>query len=154
MLGLERVGVDESFFDLGGDSISSMQGGAGTPQPHVPPRDVFVEQTVARLPASPRATGHTDLVDEGVARWPDPDHALAGGVDGPVDQFNQTMLVQAPPGRPRPTWLRCCRPAGPPRHAAGTRDDPTRRLVVDGPEPGSLDARPACTPWTCYPMTR
>ncbi|EUA76183.1 phosphopantetheine attachment site family protein, partial [Mycobacterium xenopi 4042] len=23
--GLERVGVDDSFFDLGGDSISSMQ---------------------------------------------------------------------------------------------------------------------------------
>src|SRR6201987_3401210 len=51
VLGLERVGVDESFFELGGDSISSMQvvargRAAGLVCRR---RDIFVEQTVGRL---------------------------------------------------------------------------------------------------------
>jgi hypothetical protein len=51
VLGLERVGVDDSFFDLGGDSISSMQVVARARAAGLVcrPRDVFVEQTVARL---------------------------------------------------------------------------------------------------------
>ena len=51
VLGLERVGVDDSFFDLGGDSILSMQVVARARAGGVlcRPRDVFVEQTVARL---------------------------------------------------------------------------------------------------------
>ncbi len=51
VLGLERVGVDDSFFDLGGDSILSMQVVARARAAGVlcRPRDVFVEQTVARL---------------------------------------------------------------------------------------------------------
>ena len=50
-LGLERVGVDDSFFDLGGDSILSMQVVARSRAAGVMcrPRDIFVEQTVARL---------------------------------------------------------------------------------------------------------
>ncbi|ETZ56957.1 amino acid adenylation domain protein [Mycobacterium avium MAV_120709_2344] len=51
VLGVQRVGVDDSFFDLGGDSISSMQvvtraRAAGLA---VRTRDIFTEQTVARL---------------------------------------------------------------------------------------------------------
>ncbi|MDA4108261.1 peptide synthetase, partial [Mycobacterium holsaticum DSM 44478] len=51
VLGLERVGVDDSFFELGGDSILSMQVVARARAAGVicRPRDVFVEQTVARL---------------------------------------------------------------------------------------------------------
>src|SRR6185312_574662 len=51
VLGLERVGVDDSFFDLGGDSISSMQVVARARAAGLmcKPRDVFVEQTVAGL---------------------------------------------------------------------------------------------------------
>ena len=51
VLGLEQVGVDESFFELGGDSILSMQVVARARAAGVVcrPRDVFVEQTVARL---------------------------------------------------------------------------------------------------------
>ena len=51
VLGLERVGVDDSFFDLGGDSILSMQVVARARAAGVMcrPRDIFVEQTVARL---------------------------------------------------------------------------------------------------------
>ena len=51
VLGVERVGVDDSFFDLGGDSILSMQVVARARAAGVVcrPRDIFVEQTVARL---------------------------------------------------------------------------------------------------------
>ena len=51
VLGLERVGVDDSFFDLGGDSILSMQVVARARAAGMTcrPRDIFVEQTVARL---------------------------------------------------------------------------------------------------------
>ncbi|PRC50292.1 hypothetical protein C6A85_70225, partial [Mycobacterium sp. ITM-2017-0098] len=44
---LHRVGVDESFFELGGDSILSMQVVARARAAGVlcRPRDVFVEQT-------------------------------------------------------------------------------------------------------------
>ena len=51
VLGLERVGVDESFFELGGDSILSMQVVARARAAGLTcrPRDIFVEQTVAGL---------------------------------------------------------------------------------------------------------
>ncbi|WP_164890211.1 phosphopantetheine-binding protein, partial [Mycolicibacterium elephantis] len=51
VLGLDRVGVDESFFELGGDSILSMQVVARARAAGIlcRPRDIFTEQTVARL---------------------------------------------------------------------------------------------------------
>ena len=51
VLGLDRVGVDDSFFDLGGDSVSSMQVVTRARAAGVMcrPRDIFVEQTVAGL---------------------------------------------------------------------------------------------------------
>ena len=102
VLGLERVGVDESFFDLGGDSIMSMQVVARSRAAGLVcrPRDIFVEQTVAGLARVVEvAVGAASAVDEGVGvvvatpimRW-------LQSVDGPVDQFNQTMVLQAPSG--------------------------------------------------------
>ncbi|CQD22894.1 linear gramicidin synthetase subunit B [Mycobacterium europaeum] len=101
VLGLERVGVDDSFFDLGGDSILSMQVVARARAAGVVcrPRDVFVEQTVARLARVAGVASDDDVVDEGIGpvvaipimRW-------LQQVDGPTDQFNQTMVVQAPAG--------------------------------------------------------
>ncbi|MBY0289371.1 MAG: non-ribosomal peptide synthetase, partial [Mycobacteriaceae bacterium] len=101
ILGLDRVGVDDSFFDLGGDSISSMQVVARARAAGVicRPRDIFVEQTVARLArVATVATGADDAVDEGtgpvaltpIIRW-------LQSVKGGVEQFNQTMVVTAPP---------------------------------------------------------
>ncbi len=51
VLGLERVGVDDSFFELGVDSIMSMQVAARALAAVLTcrPRDIFVEETVARL---------------------------------------------------------------------------------------------------------
>ncbi|HYB80765.1 MAG TPA: condensation domain-containing protein, partial [Mycobacterium sp.] len=102
VLGLERVGVDDSFFDLGGDSILSMQVVARARAAGVlcRSRDIFVEQTVARLARVAGVdSGDDRVIDEGVGpvvatpilRW-------LQSVDGPVDQFNQTMVVQAPAG--------------------------------------------------------
>ncbi|MGW4101558.1 non-ribosomal peptide synthase/polyketide synthase, partial [Mycobacterium sp. NPDC004974] len=105
VLGLERVGVDESFFDLGGDSILSMQVVARARACGVMcrPRDVFVEQTVARLAqVAGLADDDAGPVDEGVGpvgatpimRWLEE----VDRSGGPVDEFNQTVVVQAPPG--------------------------------------------------------
>ena len=57
VLGVDRVGVDDSFFELGGDSILSMQVVARARAAGVlcRPRDVFVEQSVARLAAGGHA---------------------------------------------------------------------------------------------------
>jgi non-ribosomal peptide synthase protein (TIGR01720 family) len=102
VLGLERVGVDESFFELGGDSILSMQVVARARAAGVVcrPRDVFVEQTVARLArVAALADGDADVIDEGVgAVATTPIISWLHSVDGPVGQFNQTVLVQAPVG--------------------------------------------------------
>ena len=102
VLGLERVGVDESFFELGGDSILSLQvvSRARAAGLLCRPPDVFVEQTVARLARVVEvADGAGGPVDEGtgavvatpIMRW-------LQGVQGPVEQYNQTMVVQAPAG--------------------------------------------------------
>ena len=101
VLGLERVGVDDSFFELGGDSILSMQVVARARAAGLMcrPRDIFVEQTVARLARVAGVTGAIDDGDDGVGevvatpimRW-------LASVDGPVEQFNQSIVVQAPAG--------------------------------------------------------
>ncbi|WP_156738196.1 non-ribosomal peptide synthetase, partial [Mycobacterium sp. E2699] len=68
VLGLERVGVDESFFELGGDSILSMQVVARARAAGVlcRPRDIFVEQTVARLARVAGVADGAQVVDDGV----------------------------------------------------------------------------------------
>ena len=147
VLGVERVGVDDSFFDLGGDSILSMQVVARSRAAGVMcrPRDIFVEQTVARLArVAEVAGGEAGVVDEGVGpvvatpmmRW-------LHGVEGPVDQFNQTVVVQSPAGV-TDTDVVVVLQALLDRHA-------TLRLCVDDdgaggwslivPEAGSVDAR-------------
>ncbi|WP_435405658.1 amino acid adenylation domain-containing protein [Mycolicibacterium houstonense] len=105
VLGLEQVGVDDSFFDLGGDSISAIQviwrahsaGLTGRP------RDIFVQQTVARLARVVRlADGSGRVIDDGIGpvvatpimRW----LKSLETADGPIDEFNQTVVLQAPAG--------------------------------------------------------
>ncbi|MCP3811676.1 condensation domain-containing protein, partial [Mycobacteriaceae bacterium Msp059] len=99
VLGLDQVGVDDSFLDLGGDSILSMQvvALARVHSLQFRPRDVFVEQTVARLAAVCRAVGVDDVVDEGLGPVaPTPIMRWLQTVKGPVGQFNQTVVLQAP----------------------------------------------------------
>ncbi|EUA24580.1 phosphopantetheine attachment site family protein [Mycobacterium xenopi 3993] len=102
VLGLERVGVDDSFFDLGGDSILSMQVAARARAAGLllRPRDVFVEQTVARLARVARVAEVVDGgVDEGIGQLAaTPIMRWLRSLGGAVEQFNQTMVVQAPVG--------------------------------------------------------
>ncbi|WP_156750253.1 non-ribosomal peptide synthetase, partial [Mycobacterium sp. E2479] len=102
VLGLERVGADESFFELGGDSILSMQVVARARAAGLVcrPRDIFVEQTVARLArVAGVAEGPGGPVDEGVGPvLATPIMHWLHSVQGPVEQFNQTVMAQAPPG--------------------------------------------------------
>jgi len=100
VLGVERVGVDDSFFELGGDSILSMQvvSRARAAGVLVKPRDVFVEQTVARLARVARVVedvaaddGVGPVVATPIMRW-------LAGLGGPVEQFSQVVVVQAPAG--------------------------------------------------------
>nr|WP_307857421.1 condensation domain-containing protein [Mycobacterium sp. SM1] len=102
VLGVERVGVDDSFFELGGDSILSMQVVARARAAGLlcRPRDVLVEQTVAGLARVARiADGEGDRVDEGVGPvMATPIMWWLRGLGGAVEQFNQTVVLQAPPG--------------------------------------------------------
>ena len=104
VLGLERVGVEESFFGLGGDSILSMQvvARARAAGVLVRPRDIFVEQSVAGLARVAGLAGGISDGDEGVGPVVATPimRRLAGegGVGGPVRLFNQTLVVRAPAG--------------------------------------------------------
>jgi amino acid adenylation domain-containing protein/non-ribosomal peptide synthase protein (TIGR01720 family) len=144
VLGLEQVGVDESFFELGGDSILSMQVVARARAAGLVcrPRDIFVEQTVARLAGV--VEGAVALVDEGVGpvaatpimRW-------LAGVDGPVAQFNQTTVVQAPAGATEADVVVLLQ-ALLDRHAMlrlRAEDDGAGGWSFYVPEAGSVDAR-------------
>jgi glycopeptidolipid biosynthesis protein len=64
------------------------------------PRDIFVEQTVARLARVATVTdGSETVIDEGVGQvLATPIMHWLHRLDGAVDQFNQTMVVQAPVG--------------------------------------------------------
>ena len=147
VLGLERVGVDDSFFELGGDSILSMQvaSRARAAGLRCRPRDIFVEQTVARLArVAGVAGGAGGVIDEGVGpvvatpimRW-------LQGVEGPVEQFNQTVLVQAPAGVTEADVVVVLQ-ALLDRHAMlrlRVEDDGAGGWSLQVPEVGSVDAR-------------
>ena len=149
VLGLERVGVDESFFELGGDSILSMQVVARGVLAGLQcrPRDIFVEQTVARVARATRAgtivsdrhrvrrsrahEGVERVVATPIMRW-------LRSLDGPVDQFNQTVVVQAPAGVTEADVVVLLQILLD-RHAmlrARCRRSWSRRLVVDGARGG------------------
>ncbi|MCA2285989.1 non-ribosomal peptide synthetase, partial [Mycobacterium avium] len=150
VLGVERVGVDDSFFDLGGDSILSMQVVARARAAGVmcTARDVFVEQTVARLArvvTVAAADGELGAADEGIGPvQPTPIMRWLQDIDGPIDEFNQTMVLAAPAGvsqsdvavvlqalLDRHPMLRLC-----------LDDDGAGGWDLHVPPPGSVDARP------------
>ncbi|MFJ8792347.1 amino acid adenylation domain-containing protein [Streptomyces sp. NPDC102462] len=101
VLGLTEVGVDDGFFDLGGDSIMSIQlvSRARRAGLALSVRDIFEHRTVAALADVVTETGTTVTEEPGagigdmpltpIMRW-----FLERG--GPADQFNQSRLVQVP----------------------------------------------------------
>jgi len=102
VLGLERVGVDDSFFEVGGDSISSMQLVARARRAGLTfvARDVFELRTPERLARSaaesrPPRSGHAALADGvGEVAWTPVTRLLGAGAGGPG--FAQWLVAGAP----------------------------------------------------------
>ncbi|AHH95957.1 non-ribosomal peptide synthetase [Kutzneria albida] len=104
VLGLELVGVEDSFFALGGDSILSIQLVSRARQAGLgfSPREVFEHKTVAGLAALARALdadaepvtdiGTGDVLALPVMHW----LADLAGVEGSADRFCQWVLLQVP----------------------------------------------------------
>ncbi|WP_343943877.1 amino acid adenylation domain-containing protein [Pseudonocardia zijingensis] len=99
-LGLDRVGIDDDFFALGGDSITSIavSGRARRAGLRVTPRDIFrlrtVEALAAGLGAEPAPVPETD---DGVGEVPLTPVMAEVAADGiPLENFFQSMLVRTP----------------------------------------------------------
>ncbi|MET0233202.1 MAG: amino acid adenylation domain-containing protein, partial [Kibdelosporangium sp.] len=100
-LGLPQVGADDGFFDLGGDSIRSIQLVARARRTGLvfTPREVFLKKTPAALAAVAREVSGTASTSEAgtgpvaqlpVMRWW---RELGGGLEG----FYQSMVLSVPP---------------------------------------------------------
>ncbi|MFG1667528.1 amino acid adenylation domain-containing protein [Streptomyces sp. Y7] len=111
VLGVERVGADDDFFRLGGDSIMAIQlagraAGAGL---GITPRDVFTARTPAALALTARETEALGE-DAGTGRFPlTPVMRWWRELGGDATAFTQSMLFPVPAG------------AGPERVEAGVR---------------------------------
>ncbi|NEB35576.1 non-ribosomal peptide synthetase [Streptomyces sp. SID14515] len=106
VLGLPEVGIDDSFFELGGDSIISIQlvSRARRAGLALTPRDVFQLRTVEALAASAQLS---DEAGSSTSEGSGPDSATGAvpltpiihhlrETGGPVDGFNQAMMMQVP----------------------------------------------------------
>jgi aspartate racemase len=106
VLGVSSVGVDDGFFELGGDSITSIQLSSRARRAGLKftLRDVFEHRTVAELATVARSLDDTVVpTDDGVgpvALTPIMHWLRAQG--GPVDRFNQTVSVPVPAGVDEP----------------------------------------------------
>lgn len=115
VLGVDGVGVEDSFFTLGGDSITSIQlaSRARARGLHFTPRDVFEHRTVAGIAARARATAEE-------ARGPELPELPGGGVGelpltpivrwlvergGTFRRFHQSLTVELPAGTDQHTLV-------------------------------------------------
>ncbi|MFI2619034.1 amino acid adenylation domain-containing protein [Streptomyces sp. NPDC018584] len=101
VLGLERVGAEDGFFELGGDSISSMQLASRARQAGlvVTPRQVFEEKTPERLAQVVVAVGQeAATVDVGVGEVPWTPVMRALGERAAHPHFAQWVVVGTPAG--------------------------------------------------------
>ncbi|GAA2084311.1 hypothetical protein GCM10009801_45360 [Streptomyces albiaxialis] len=118
VLALDEVGADDSFFDLGGDSISSIQlvSRALRADLLITAQDVFTHRTPAALAAVAQAAGSAaarevvgtgdgvgDLAPTPIVHWL---RGLAAPVGAPVDGFHQAVVVHTPAGASLPTLTR------------------------------------------------
>nr|WP_294638936.1 non-ribosomal peptide synthetase [uncultured Rhodococcus sp.] len=150
VLGVDRVGVDDSFFALGGDSIVSIQlvARARARGVIITPRDVFEQKTVALLASVSTTEGDTadrvvleELPGGGVGRMPLTPFAqsmIERG--GSFDRFVQSVTLDLPVGIDRRGILRTV------TEVVDRHDGLRARLVHDDQgwgleisEPGSVD---------------
>ncbi|MFI6069955.1 non-ribosomal peptide synthase/polyketide synthase [Actinoplanes sp. NPDC051343] len=104
VLGLPRVGIDDGFFALGGDSIVAIRlvSRARAAGLVISPRDVFLHQTVAGLAAVASVAEAGPVVPgagAGVGVVPEtPVMSWLRERGGPVDGFCQSMVLATPAG--------------------------------------------------------
>src|SRR5690606_8894787 len=103
VLGLESAGADAGFFDLGGDSISSIQLVARAREAGlaITAQDVFVHRTPQALALVAGTAGGTGTVGAGDGTGPVPATPITAWFDaipGPTDGFHQAAVVQTPAG--------------------------------------------------------
>ncbi|PAZ12591.1 non-ribosomal peptide synthetase, partial [Streptomyces sp. SA15] len=104
LLKLADVPLDQGFFALGGDSISSIRLVSRATEAGVliSPRDVFERQTVAGLAAvarGPVGAGSTEAQDDGVGTAPlTPVMHWLLERGGPIDRLSQSVLLTVPAG--------------------------------------------------------
>ncbi|MEW2399664.1 amino acid adenylation domain-containing protein [Streptomyces sp. NPDC046862] len=101
VLGLERAGVDDDFFALGGDSIVAMQlvGRARAAGVRITPRLVFRHRTVAALGAVAESAGTAAPrpEDDGTGTVPlTPVMHWLRELGGPFATYHQSALVRTP----------------------------------------------------------
>ncbi|MEU5979496.1 amino acid adenylation domain-containing protein [Streptomyces sp. NPDC047315] len=150
VLGMEKVGVDDDFFAVGGDSIRSIQvvTRARAHGIEITPRQVFECRTVAELAETVGAPGAAEPVLEElpgggtgpmpllpVARW-------MTELSGDTDRFTMSLVLDLPPGIDERGLLATLT-------AVVDRHDVLRsRLVADGggaldvTAPGTVDVTP------------
>ncbi|MGO4757449.1 condensation domain-containing protein, partial [Streptomyces sp. 2MCAF27] len=146
ILGLDHVGVDESFFALGGDSILSLTlvSRARAAGLAISPREVFEHRSVAALAQAARSAADTsdgegphttddsgELSPTPIIRW------LTGLGPDAVKEFHQSVLVRVP-GDLRHDHLADALDTLLDRHAA-------LRLRLDAGEGGALEIAPRGT---------
>ncbi|MFE2445329.1 amino acid adenylation domain-containing protein [Streptomyces sp. NPDC059426] len=100
-LRVEEVGVDDSFFYLGGDSIVSIQLVARARAAGLvfTPKDVFRHQSVAALAAAAGTVPEAEAEDPdaGIGEIPaTPILHWLSERNGPIGRFHQSMLLQTP----------------------------------------------------------
>ncbi|AVV46997.1 non-ribosomal peptide synthetase [Streptomyces sp. P3] len=101
LLGLERVGADDDFFAVGGDSIVAMQlvGRARAAGVRITPRQVFRHRTVAALGtvAETADAGAARPADDGTGTVPlTPVMHWLRELGGPFASYHQAALVRTP----------------------------------------------------------
>ncbi|TDD88147.1 amino acid adenylation domain-containing protein [Actinomadura darangshiensis] len=109
VLGLDRVGIDDGFFDLGGDSIIAIQvvSRARRSGLVITPRDVFQHQNVEELAAIARPVGEDEEIEAeapGAGVGPVPITPIiawlrdrVAGDASLISGFHQAMLLRTPP---------------------------------------------------------
>ncbi len=107
-LGLPRVGADDDFFALGGDSIVAMTlvSRARTAGLRITPRQLFRHRTAAGLATVATPLAPTDAgtaTDDGVGRVPlTPVMHWLRELGGPYEGYHQAALVRTPAALDRP----------------------------------------------------
>ncbi|KZB80204.1 non-ribosomal peptide synthetase [Amycolatopsis regifaucium] len=142
VLGLDRVGIEDGFFELGGDSISSMQVAARARREGISltPRQVFEHRTPERLAALARAaaTAPRAEVVSGVGEIPWTPVMRALGDDALRPGFAQVRVVVTPAGLNLDALVTALRAVLDTHDLLRARVEPGGRLIV--PERGAVNA--------------